>query len=789
MTLFAFGLVWLAGIALGQAVSLQAWQWLLMAALAGAGAVVYRRLAGFRRLYAALLIGFLAAARSSAARPPSGPDSLSFYNDLPGRPTIVGRIVAYPDVRDTYTGLRIEVESIAFQPGQEPRPVRGLLLLRASRFQSWQYGDRIEAFGSLQTPPTFEGFSYRDYLAHQGIHSLMPEAEVVRLERGQGSVVLDLVYRLRSRAHRVILRLFPEPEASLLSGILLGIESGIPADVREAFNRTATSHIIAISGFNITIVAGLFLGGFARWLGRRRGTAAAALGILIYTLLVGAQPSVVRSALMAGVALLARTLGRRVHGLASLSAAAVAMTLIQPGSLWDVGFQLSFAATLGLVLYADPLQRWLLDRARARLDPRLAAALVQPISEFCLFTLAAQATTLPLTLFYFRRLSTASWLANPAILPAQPAIMVLGGAAALLGSVWQPLGQPLAWAAWPFAAYTIRLVEILSRWEGASISLGPVTPAVVLSLYATLFGLTAWVSIPAERRRRILPCAVPSPLSLLPRGAVLGALALAAALAWSEAAARPDGRLHITVLDVGAGDAVLIETPQGRFVLIDGGSSPIALAEALGRRLPPHRRTLDWLVLAGTDDEQVAGLVGLADRVTIRSALLAGEAGGAPYQRTLQELNQHGVPLVAAELGQRLELGGGSLEVLALGRRGAALGLTYGRFRLLLVPGADSEMLQVLQQEPVSQPVTAVLLPAGGEARLNPRSWLAGLRPWGAIVSVEAGDRRGRPDGETLDALRGTTLLRTDRNGWIRLSTDGERLWVEVERQAAAPQP
>lgn len=789
MTLFALGVVWLAGIALGRAVVLQPWQWLLMAGMAAAGAVLFRRLVGFRRLYAALLVGFLGAARSSAALPPSGPGSLSFYNDLPGRPTVVGRIVAYPDVRDAYTGLRVAAESVTFQPGEPPRPVRGLVLVRASRFQAWEYGDRIEASGLLQTPPTFEGFSYRDYLAHQGIHSLMPEAEVRRLQARQGSPVLQAIYGLRSRAHRAVLGLFPEPEASLLSGILLGLEAGIPPDVRDAFNRTATSHIIAISGFNITIVAGLFLGGFARWLGRRRGMAVAAVGILTYTLLVGAQPSVVRSALMAGVALLARWLGRRVDALASLAAAALAMTLFHPDSLWDVGFQLSFAATLGLVLYADPLQRWLLREASARLTPRQAAALTRPIAEFFLFTLAAQVTTLPLTVYYFRRLSLASWLANPAILPAQPALMMLGGAAALLGSVWRPLGQPMAWATWPFAAYTIRLVESLARWEGASLSLGPVTPAVVVGLYLVVFGLTAWMSMAPEQRRRILPIRLPSPLVLPPRSAMLGAMALAVALAWSEGSARPDGRLHVTFLDVGAGDATLIETPDGRFVLVDGGPSPMALGEALGRRLPLYARTLDWLVIAGTDDEQVAGLVGLAERVSVRRALLAGEVGGAPYQRALEELAEHGVPLLTAQAGQWLDLGGGSLEVIAVGRRGAALRLTFGRFSLLLAPGADSEMIQALQQQPLRQPVAAFLLPAGGDARLNPQPWLADIHPWVAIISVEAGDRRGRPDAETLDALRGTTLLRTDRNGWVELSTNGERLWVEVQRQAATPLP
>ncbi|MEW6568500.1 MAG: ComEC/Rec2 family competence protein [Chloroflexota bacterium] len=788
MTLFGLGLAWLSGIATGQSLALRQGQWALLAAMAAAGVALYHRLPRFRLLFLGLALLFLGAARSSGAQPPTGPASLAFYNDLPGRPTLVGGVVAPPDVRDTYTGLKVAVESISFQPGEEPRPVRGLVWVRASRFESWEYGDRVEASGRLETPPVYESFSYRDYLARQGIYSLMPEAEVLRLAARQGNPLLQVIYALRSRTQRAILALFPEPESSLLSGILLGIESGIPPDVREAFNRTATSHIIAISGFNITLVAGLFVGLLGRWLGRQRGTLAAALAIGIYTLLVGAQASVVRAALMGGLSLLARSLGRRAHGLASLAAAATIMTAINPLALWDVGFQLSFAATLGLVLYADPLKRWLVMRTTARLGPKAGEKLAQPLSEFFLFTLAAQVTTLPLTLHYFHRLSLASWLANPAILPAQPVLMALGGAAALLGSVWLPLGQPLAWATWPFAAYTIRVVEFFARWRGASIALGPVTLPVIILLYLLLFGLTAWTSLPAERRRRILPW-IPHSWRSVPIGVALAGLALAAVLVWTEAAARPDGRLHVTILDVGAGDATLIQTPTGRFVLIDGGSSPVTLAEALGRRMPPRARALDWLIVAGTDDDQLAGLVGLTERVTVHRVLLAGEPGGLPYQRLLQELGQRGIPLVPAQEGQRLDLGGGSLDVLALGRRGAALRLIHGRFSLLLAPGADTEMIAQLQQQPGLMPATAVLLPDGGAARLNPAPWLRQLQPWVALLSLQAGDRRGLPDPETLDALIGTAVLRTDHNGWIELTSDGERLWVQVERMVGSPAP
>lgn len=126
--------------------------------------------------------------------------------------------------------------------------MHGLVLLRAPRFGEWAYGDRLRAFGALETPPVFETFSYRDYLARQGIHSLMPDASVTLIATRQANPILQLIYDFRAHCLETVYTLFSDPEASLLAGILLGVESGISPEVRQSFNQTGTTHIIAISG-------------------------------------------------------------------------------------------------------------------------------------------------------------------------------------------------------------------------------------------------------------------------------------------------------------------------------------------------------------------------------------------------------------------------------------------------------------------------------------------------------------------------------------------------------------
>lgn len=455
MALFVLVLAWLAGIATQPWLDLSASQTLLLAGLALAATIAFRRYPVFRFTFVLFFTIMVAGWRSGWPSSAGGLVSVETNNDFARPLTLTGVVVAPPDERDSYVGLRVKVETLQLQDGS-PQAVQGQVLVRAEASQAWTYGDRVSATGFLVTPPVDEAFSYRDYLAHQGIYSLLSSRATRRLVRHQANPVLDLIYQLRRHLHRTILKIHPEPESALLSGILLGVESGISPEVRQSFNATGTTHIIAISGFNITIIAGLFLLFFGKWFGRRRGIPAAAVGILIYTILAGADPAVVRAAIMGGISLAALRLGRRTDGLASLAVAAFLMTAFQPEVLYDVGFQLSFAATVGMILYAERLQRafatWL--TRRFSLDAPRAGAIASPVGEYLLFTLAAQATTLPITLYHFQRLSLASVLANPAILPAQPAVMILGGLATLVGSIWQAAGRTLAAMVWPFAAYT-----------------------------------------------------------------------------------------------------------------------------------------------------------------------------------------------------------------------------------------------------------------------------------------------------------------------------------------------
>ena len=735
-------MIWLTGIAIGRFLNLPAGSFLVASGLGLLLAVVGEN--RLRMVGLGTAVFFLGAWRLAVAIPDFDSSHISAHNDSFRVATLAGVVSDFPDTRDEYIGLRVSSDSIRYSDSNEPQSITGDSLVRADRFASFSYGDRVEVLGILETPPEFEDFSYRDYPARQGIFSLVANASVTTVATGEGNPIIHLLFGLRQRALDTLYSIFPDPEASLLAGILLGIESGISSEVRDAFNDTSTTHIIAISGFNITILAALVISLTGRTLGVRKGAIVAAIVIASYTILVGADASVVRAAIMGGLVLFARFLGRVSLALASLGAAALVMTLANPYLLWDVGFQLSFAATLGLVLYAEPLKDGFINLASRWLEPSRAKRLSTPVGEFILFTFAAQITTLPLTAYHFQRLSLVSFLANPIVLPAQPPLMILGGLATMAGMIWLPLGQLFAWLAWPFPAFTIRVVDLFAAFPSAAIDLGPISFPALIGMYVLLFGGT--VLLRGHRP------SLPAP-SLL---AILVAISVVAILTWKAVADHPDGRIHVTAFESGGS---LIETAEGRFVLVGGGDSPTALANSLGRKLPLFHRRIDWLIVP---DQEIDGLAGLPAGYTVGAVIANTDPLDGALAGLIQQLQARGARVVRAELGLALDLGAESrLELIDDIDGNFTLLLTSGNARIAIIPDVRSTRAS---RPPELASLTGIVLPNA--------SALGWLQDMDVMVVVVDGPN---PFPSNTSNPK---YLATDERGWIEMITDGENLWL-----------
>lgn len=710
---------------------------------------------------------------------------IALFNNTGGL-TVQGVVIAEPDRRDDRTQLRVAAETVT-RAGQT-YAVDGLVLVRVPRHVDVRYGDRVNATGLLITPAEFDTFSYADFLGRTGVFSIMRQASVEVVASGEGSPVMLAILDLKGRAAQHIAHSLPEPQAALLTGILLGNENNLAPEVRDAFSRAGASHIIAISGFNMVILSGAVMGLLER--ARVRPRTAAVIGIaviLLYTIFVGANAAVVRAAVMSSLLVIGAVIRRKTYVPASLAFVAVIMSLHNPTVLWDVSFQLSFFATLGLALYVDPLSRHF-DHLLARyFPPSLTRTISGFLSEPLIVTIAAQITTLPLIVLYFSRLSLVALPINLLIIPAQALLLILGLIATLIAFIIPALAQILYWYDLLLLSWTTGIVRLLAELPFADVEFH-VDPRLIVLYYALLIGVALMQATQPVWVRQLG--------NLLQKRAVTTATALTgfATILLISAAfiSRPDNALHVWLLDAGHSNAVLVQTPGGAQVLVDGGRFPSRLLTALGDRMSFNDREIEVLVLTQPDENEFAALPAVLDRYATGVVLTNGYINlGEAYETLQQRLADRNVIEVRA--GYQLELDDGVIiDILhpqtqpqpgdSLDDFAIALRVRYGEASFLL-PSDLSIAGQQIMLENGHWPLSTVLqLPQHGSIRSLDAQFLSAVQPQVAVVQADPANLRGDPDPDVLNELGEIPLYRTDEHGTIHLWTDGESLWVESER-------
>ncbi len=789
MTLICLTLAWTLGILLGRWLSPPLWTLAGLLAMASVTAVAVRH--HLRALLATALViaALLGAGRMALAQPRFDAGDLATYNDLDQPLTLRGTVSADPDRRSTYTQLQLSVDELLDEQGAHP--VHGRAVLNVPAYPAYAYGDRLEVTGRLETPPVLDEFDYREYLAGRGVHSLLRRAQVSVLE-GQGGVgLLRGLYNVRLALRAAVERTLPDPEAGLLTGILLGMGHTLPEELDEAFRAAGLSHIMVISGYNIGLVAVAVLLVTRRRLGIWPALALSLVGIALYTLFVGPSAPVLRAMLMACLLAGARFAGRKSHTLTTLAATSLIMTAINPHYLWSVSYQLSFAATLGLVVVEPVLTRRLQAHMVRDADPDQAAHGSALVRDVLLVTLAAQLATLPVMWTQFGEMSLVAPLANALVLPVQPAIMLLGAISTLLGALWTPLGQAAGWLVWPFLRFCVWVVEALGGLPWATIALPRLDGGLVWGLYAFVMAWMVWrrprkVKLPASERE-------PSPEARRNR-VVLAGLALAAVLVWGGVGALPDRRLHVWVLDVGQGDAILMRTPGGATVLVDGGPDPALLAARLGRILPFWQRRIDLLVATHADQDHLAGLLPLVTRYEV--GLIVEPLGMQENALRVQwdaVVSASGAHVVRLSRGAEINLGDTlRLQLLNPSQRAGAMPVSdgnagslvllasMGEWRMLLTGDIDAETEAALIAS--GQPLRATCLKVAhhGAGTGTSADFLEAVDPQVALISVGADNDYGHPAEQTLARLAAADVrvYRTDECGTLEVLTDGERCWV-----------
>jgi len=706
--LIVIAVAWMSGILLDAWLPLPLPQYALLigAAMALVCVILFWRDRTWMLVSLGILWLLLGAWRYGITSPAGDPQSISTFIGA-GKVELHGMVADDPKLLEHSRLLLVTANKISMNSGSSWQDVHGqieILIPGAAIDNPYgpNYGDNLEIQGKLQPP-----------LAHHSPEVLasltFPRLVIVG---SASNPIFATLFHLRLSLASIITQSLPQPMASLLIAILLSLQTPALKPLTKLFQQTGTAHLIAPSGFKVTILAGL-VAGSTSWIYKRRvkqlkpllpaqkregywrhwlATGLVILSIIAYSILSGAGPAAQRACIMGIILVLAPRFGRIYNFYTAMALAVLIMSIFDPFVLWNTGFQLSTIGTLGIVVLTPLFHRLL------RPIDRLPFAHL--ITEAVAVTLAAQIATLPIFAFTFTQVSLIAPLTNLLTVPLLSTLILLGLVLCSTGTIFLPLGILCGWIIWPLLWYTIFVITWCASIPGAFFTVNNLDTRLAWGYYCVLILILSIILRRWPEKSQLHEVNTASTLlspniqmnnfriedrspeikgapSLLPPR-ILPILRYAAvmivilATGATIAAAPSNEQLSMTLLNVGPagkpaqGEAMLIHTVDGKIILIDGGLDATSLAQELDSRLPFWQRSIDTVILTTARQDHLVGSLDVISRFQVGEVIDAGmlhpSAGYALWRRTVRGRN---LPYIQVREGSSIPLGTQvSLQVL-----------------------------------------------------------------------------------------------------------------------------
>lgn len=697
---------------------------------------------------------------------------------------LIGTVSREPDVRVNKINYTVKVE-------QEPSgnliegSAKGYVLLSVKGdSKTYSYGDRLELIGIPEIPAEAGNpgdFNYRKYLQSKGIQLVINSWDgsgIRKIGTGSLNYILDFCFSFRESLVSILNKSLAPKYASIMEGVLLGSAGRIDYQAQNDFALSGVIHILSVSGYHMALLAGacLVVGnlfGFSRGL-------QAFLTItvtLFYAIMIGFSPPVVRSALMIWTLLLARFLKRDYDWQSSISLAALIILLLDPQSLFTAGFQLSFLATWG-IFYLAPI-----------IEPGLIS--IPYVGKAITVTLAAQLAVLPVTSYYFSYFSIISVIANLIIVPLVSLAMLTGSAAIVGGMVWLPFAETMNISTAFIVELVLKLARVFADLPFSVITTGQPSVTGVIFIYVITVVLLKIARNREMHLKTLRMCQVNR------QKLVLALLIAAAVFLWAGIFIPDKGKLEITFLDIGQGDATLIRTPGGKYLIIDtGGNEDANSTFDPGERIlvPFLRRqgirSIDLMLLSHPHADHIQGAEAVLKYLDVEMLVVNPQFSCNPEGEELKEAFRQ-------EESQIKEVSGGDtiifdkvkIEVLHPlsslpadeNNDSMVVRLSLGEFSVLFTGDIEQSALEELTGARETK-ADLIKVPHHGSRGSWIEEFYRKADPDLAVISVGEHNKYGHPSKEVTDGLSalGIPVLRTDKDGAVVVSTDG--ISYEVER-------
>jgi len=696
--LIVIAVAWLSGVLLESWLALPQLALLMGAAVALACVILFWRDSRLMLVSLAILWLLLGAWRYAITSPVGDPQSISTFIGA-GKVEMRGMIADDPKLLDRSRLLLVAVSTASINGGSSWQDAHGQIevqILGAPPDNPYgpNYGDNVEIQGKVQPPFPHHSPEVQASLT-------FPRLNIVG---SAGNPIITALLHLRLAMASVITQSLPQPMAALLIAILLSLQTPAMKPLTKLFQLTGTAHLIAPSGFKVTILAGL-VAGITSWIYKRRvkelkpllpaqkreghwrrwlATSLVILSIIAYSILSGAGPAAQRACIMGIILVIAPRFGRVYNIYTAMALAVLIMSMFDSFVLWNTGFQLSTIGTLGIVALTPLFQRLF------RPIEGLPFAIL--LTETVAVTLAAQIATLPIFAFTFTQISIIAPFANLLTVPLLGTLILLGIVLCVTGSIALPLGSLCGLIIFPLLKYTIIVVSMCASIPGAFLIVNHLDPRLAWCYYGVLIlilsvVLRRWPLQNQHHRvnpaltlqsantqsnhfviENILPeverSTSPLPPRILPILRYAAVLIVILATGSTIMAAPANEQLSIILLNVGPagkpsqGEAILIHTIDGKIILLDGGLDATSLAQELDSRLPFWQRSIDTVILTSPRQDHIIGARDVISRFQIGEVLDAGmlhpSAAYALWKRTINDRN---LPYSQVREGSSIPLG------------------------------------------------------------------------------------------------------------------------------------
>lgn len=637
-----------------------------------------------------------------------------------------------------------------------------------------EYGNKISVIGTYKKPTerrNYKGYDYMKYLKTKKIcGSLIVDSEVKLIKTKNVNPIFAIINKLSLIFKQNLKKLLSEQEAELEQGILLGDTSDIESDIKDDFRECNLSHMLAVSGAHLSyLVLGINTVLSKKSFGIRRRKILSIIFILIFMVIVNMSPSVVRAGISTIIAIFATLIYRKQDTYTTISIALLLTLLNNPFAIFDVGLQLSYLATLSIIVfYSKFTQKQFNNKVKKYLY------------ESAMLTFSANILILPITIYEFNTIPINSIMSNLLAGPLLGICIILGMFTVIISIILFPVSKLIAFPLQIILKILIKIIELISKIPFGNYTVKTPWFIVVFLTYVIIATLI-------YNKKKITK--------------ILTMITLIIFIAMQVFAfVNIEGKLKIYFIDVGQGDSMLVKTIKGKNILIDGGGSKdpdydigekILVPYLLDRRI----KTLDYVIISHFDEDHATGVAQILGKIDVSSIILTRQLEENDiYRHILSIAKEKKIKLIYVKEGDVLKIGGIKISIIhpenklminnPMNNNSIVCKVEYNSFSMLLTGDIEMEAEELILRKNINLKADVLKVAHHGSKTSTTGEFLKAINPKVALIGVGKNNNFGHPSNEVIQRLKenGTRIYRTDENGEISITVNKKGRIIKIQR-------